>query len=51
MMWGLAGIRAPLAAAVAAGSVAVIWLTFEIGFDVEMYQGLLDRWFAGYRDF
>lgn len=51
LMWYLAGERLWLASLVALGTTAALYVLFEIGFDVEMYQGLIYRWFAGYRDF
>ena len=33
------------------GTTAVIYVTFEIGFNIEMWKGYLYRWYAGYRDF
>lgn len=31
--------------------LGLIWGIFEIGFNIELYRGLLWRYFAGYRDF
>lgn len=43
--------RLGLAVAVAIGATAVLYLVFEYGFNVELYRGLIPRWFMGYRDF
>ncbi|MBD3677929.1 MAG: hypothetical protein HUJ27_05930 [Rhodobacteraceae bacterium] len=50
LMWR-AGERFKLAATVAVVSTVMIFVVFEFGFDVELYRGLLFRYFAGYRDF
>lgn len=31
--------------------IAIIFLTFELGFDIELYRGMVFRYFAGYRIF
>ncbi|POF34495.1 tripartite tricarboxylate transporter TctB family protein [Roseibium marinum] len=36
---------------VALGTTLMIYFIFEIGFNVELYRGLIWRYFAGYRDF
>ena len=51
MIRGLGRERARLALAIAAAMTVAIFLVFEIGFDLEMYRGLVFRFFAGYRDF
>lgn len=50
MRW-LAGESWTMALMVAVISTALIFVVFEIGFDVELYRGLLWRYFQGYRDF
>jgi hypothetical protein len=40
-----------LSATIAIVTTGLIFLVFEYGFDVELYRGLLFRYFAGYRDF
>ena len=50
MRW-LSGERVAMAAGVAIATTAAIFMVFEVGFNVELYRGLLFRYFAGYRDF
>ena len=40
-----------LAGIIAIVATGLIFLVFEFGFDVELYRGLLFRYFMGYRDF
>jgi len=40
-----------MAGIIAIVTTGLIYLVFEYGFDVELYRGLLFRYFAGYRDF
>jgi hypothetical protein len=51
LTWYLARERFWLAAAVTAATALFIFLVFEYGFNVDLYRGLLFRYFAGYRDF
>ena len=46
-----AGERWALALIVAAGSTLFIWAVFEIAFNIDLYRGLIVRYFLGYRDF
>jgi len=36
---------------VTAGTTVLLFITFELGFDIELYRGLIYRYFAGYRVF
>ncbi|MFT7106035.1 MAG: hypothetical protein ACJAVT_000552 [Yoonia sp.] len=40
-----------LTLAVAAGTVLFIYGVFEIAFNIDLYRGLIPRWFMGFRDF
>lgn len=40
-----------LALILAACTTAVVFVVFEYGFQIELYRGLIYRWFAGYRVF
>ncbi len=51
LMAVLAKERLWFALAVVGVTTALIYGIFEIGFNVELYRGLLWRWYAGYRDF
>ncbi|MCG6901251.1 MAG: hypothetical protein LJE68_01085 [Rhodobacter sp.] len=51
LMRVLAKERLVLAVTVAVVTTAIIFCIFEIGFNVELYRGLVWRYFAGYRDF
>lgn len=43
--------RLVLALAVTAATTALIFVLFEYGFDIELYRGMIFRYFAGYRVF
>lgn len=47
----LARERLILAVVVTLATAALIFVIFEYGFNIELYRGLLFRYFAGYRDF
>lgn len=51
LMWSLGRVPLLGALAITAGMLLVIFLVFEVAFDLELYRGLLFRWMAGYRDF
>jgi nitrogen regulatory protein PII-like uncharacterized protein len=51
LMRGLAKESWKLTLLVSVATLAAIFLIFEIGFNVELYRGLLPRYFMGYRDF
>lgn len=51
LMWRLGGVPPKLALIVALGTLAAIFIIFEIAFDLELYRGLFFRYLAGYRDF
>jgi hypothetical protein len=36
---------------ISVGATAVIYITFKVGFSIELYRGLLFRYMAGYNDF
>ena len=36
---------------VSAGTVLFLFSVFEIAFNIDLYRGLIPRWFMGYRDF
>ncbi|MHA6344362.1 hypothetical protein [Roseivivax sp. CAU 1761] len=51
LMRGLARESWKLTLLVSVATLVAIFLIFEIGFNVELYRGLLIRYFMGYRDF
>ena len=51
LMRGVAREKLKLALIVSVATTAAIFVIFEIGFNVELYRGLLLRYFMGYRDF
>jgi hypothetical protein len=51
LMRFLAGERWILTLAVAGGTTFFIYGTFEYLFNIDLYRGLLFRWYLGYRDF
>ncbi|KMK65041.1 hypothetical protein [Puniceibacterium sp. IMCC21224] len=51
LMWWVAKEKFLLAACVAVGTTFALYVLFEIGFDVELYKGMIYRYFAGYRLF
>jgi hypothetical protein len=48
---GLARERWKVSLLVALGTVGLLYLLFEYGFNVTLYPGLVARYFMGYRDF
>ncbi len=46
-----AGERWLLSLIVAAGATLFIWGVFEVAFNIDLYRGLIVRYFLGYRDF
>ncbi len=51
LMRFLAGESWPLTLVVAAGTTLFIYGVFEFIFNIDLYRGLIIRWFLGYRDF
>lgn len=51
LMRHLAGEKWMLALAVAAGATFFIFLVFEYLFNIDLYRGLIIRYFLGFRDF
>ena len=51
LMHFVADERWGLTLAVAAATTLFVWGVFEVAFDVELYRGLIIRYFMGYRDF
>lgn len=51
LMGLLAGERMALTLAVSAATTALIFVVFEWAFDIELYRGLIVRYFLGFRDF
>lgn len=51
LMWFVAREKLWVSLLVAAVTTLGLFLLFELAFDVELYRGLLFRYFAGYRDF
>jgi hypothetical protein len=51
LMRFIAGESWKLTLIVAAGTVLFIFGVFEFVFNIELYRGLIVRWFLGYRDF
>jgi hypothetical protein len=47
----LAGERWMLTLTIATGTTFFIYGTFEYLFNIDLYRGLLFRWYLGYRDF
>jgi hypothetical protein len=51
LMYRSAGEKLVLAAMVAVGTTLAIYVVFELIFDIDLYRGLVLRYFAGFRDF
>ncbi len=51
LMHFLEAERWKLTLLVAAGTALFIFGVFEIAFNIDLYRGLIPRWFLGYRDF
>jgi cell division protein FtsW (lipid II flippase) len=51
LMRFLAGERWGLTLIVAAATTLFIFVVFEYAFNIELYRGLIVRWYLGYRDF
>lgn len=51
LTWLLSKERLAVSLAVTLGTVAAIFLVFELGFDIDLYRGMIFRHFAGYRVF
>ncbi len=51
LMGPVARERRRLSLAVAVGTTVVLFLLFEYAFNIELYRGLIVRYFLGYRDF
>jgi len=51
LMRGAAREKWGLTLAVAAGVTIFIWASFEYLFHIDLYRGLILRWYLGFRDF
>ncbi len=51
MMWKLGGVPVRMSLVVTLGTLVAIFVIFEFAFNLELYRGLVFRYFAGYRDF
>lgn len=51
LLWKLGGVSVRMSIIVTLGTLAGIFLIFEFAFNLELYRGLVFRYFAGYRDF
>ncbi|MEQ8488288.1 MAG: hypothetical protein RLP08_24890 [Marinovum algicola] len=51
MTWFLSKERLAVSLAVTLGTVVAIFLVFELGFDIDLYRGMIFRHLAGYRVF
>lgn len=51
LAWYLSGEKWKLSLGVALATTAIIYLIFQIGFHIDLYPGMIYRYFAGYRSF
>lgn len=51
LTWLLSKERLLVSAAITLGTITIIFAVFEVGFDIELYRGMIFRYLAGYRVF
>ncbi|KZM49528.1 tripartite tricarboxylate transporter TctB family protein [Labrenzia sp. OB1] len=51
LAWYLCGEKWKLSLGMALATTAILYLVFQIGFHIDLYPGMIYRYFAGYRSF